>query len=232
MKPDDLLSFSKQTYGEAKSVDYWNAEKHINSGLSQGEKELLEHLPIRRGRLLILDLGGGREALVFAQMGFEVVGVDYIPAMVEQAVARARSRGFQIQGLVQDKSHLELPRESFDLAVLFAAMYSSVPTRQNRVEMLDRIWRSLKPGGYFLCQFLCIPAASRRGEVLRKLLAYLTLGNFRYETGDIIWDEEFLHAFSSKEEVESEFIEGGFRVIYLTDLRETGFHGAVLERPA
>jgi hypothetical protein len=78
--------------------------------------------------------------------------------------------------------------------------------------MLERIREALVPGGYFVCQFYWDPgrAPSRRGQLARRLIAYLTLGNLGYEPGDfLLYNMEFIHAFGSEQVVRSEFEAGG-----------------------
>jgi hypothetical protein len=96
-------------------------------------------------------------------------------------------------------------------------MYSCVPTRSRRVQMVQRIFRSLKPGGYFLCQFHREPLIhhSHKSKVLRQFIAVLTWGNTEYQEGDkLLFNREFLHPVSSEQEIRSEMEEGGFSVLY------------------
>jgi SAM-dependent methyltransferase len=167
-----------------------------------------------------------------ARRGFEVVGVDYVPEMVQRATEHAAREGLRIEGLVQDYSRLEAPTESFDLVVLSAGMYSGIPTRKKRVRMLQAIARSLRPGGYFVCQFQFDPQVNPRSTRVRKAVAFLSLGNFWFEAGDIVWGTEFIHNFSSSEELRAEFAQGGFLVTYLPDLNQADRYGAVLQKPA
>lgn len=44
-----------------------------------------EKIPLKQGRVLVLCMGGGREAIALAQRGFEVVGVDFVPEVLEKA---------------------------------------------------------------------------------------------------------------------------------------------------
>ena len=97
--------------------------------------------------------------------------------------------------------------------------------------MLKRISNALRPGGYFICQFHWNTKlnASLEGEFMRKVVAFLTLGNVQYEKGDMLWyNIEFIHAFSSDEDLRSEFEEGFFKVEYMQIPEENMKGGAVL----
>lgn len=233
MKPRDLVDFTRSAYSTPDSIAGWAEDGLVDAGLSADEAVLLEKVPFRGGELLLLGAGGGREAVPLASKGFHVTGVEIVPELAARAVENASRRGQSIRVLVQDMCRLDLPGSSYDLAWLTSGgCYSSIPTRRLRIEVLGRIRRSLKPGGYFLCQFLISDGSrSRRaGESLRRLFSRITLGNLAYESGDRLLNGiEFAHVFSGAAAVRSEFEAGGFRVLYLS-LPPTGsLGGAVLK---
>ncbi len=154
MKPEDLVEFSKQSYVTADALAGWNQPTIVDRGLDVGERELFERIPLKSGRMFVLFAGTGREAIVFAKKGFEIVGADFISEMLEMAKANARRHGVSVEGLVQDISELDVPQESFDLAWVSNLMYSSIPTKRNRINVLKRIQKALKSEGYLVCQFL------------------------------------------------------------------------------
>jgi 2-polyprenyl-3-methyl-5-hydroxy-6-metoxy-1,4-benzoquinol methylase len=219
MRPGDLVEFSRRSYASPGSLSFWTNDEWLNKNLTPEEKNLLAQVPDAKGRLLLLGVGGGREAISLAKMGFEVVGVDYVPELVKSAQANALQRGVTLDGLVQEISRLEVAPGSFDLVWLTGqGMYSTVPTKNNRVQMLHRIKQALKPGGYFICQFVSSNGTKPRPlvELARKACALFTLGNLWYETGDTIWAEaEFVHVFYSRDELEAEFSQAGFEILYL-----------------
>ena len=215
MRPDDLVEFSRQNYDNPEHVEGWGGDKVVDSGLWAEELDLLAKVPTAKGNLLLLGLGGGREAIPLARMGFRVTGVDYLATMVERAQENAAQRGLQIEGLVQEISQLEVPASAYDVVFLSRSMYSCVPTRARRVEMIRRIARALKPGGFLLCQFRWRPGPppSRRSELLRRAVAVCSLGNLAYEEGDTLWGHEFVHLFASEDVVREELEEGGLTVV-------------------
>jgi 2-polyprenyl-3-methyl-5-hydroxy-6-metoxy-1,4-benzoquinol methylase len=235
MKPDDLVDYSRQAYSSPKALKEWTRKEHLDRGLHQEEKDLLGKIPLRSGRLLLLGLGGGREAIPLAKMGFRVTGVDFVPSLVHQAKNYALREGVEIEGLVQDISKLDVSPNSYDLVWLCAATYSCVPTRKRRVEMLRRILKALKPGGYFICQYQYYSQLTFNPKVdcLRKIFAFLTLGNFQYEKGDMVWREsEFIHTFWSKESLLTEFEPSGFQIMEVTIPDKTLWGSAILRKPA
>ncbi|MEA3326028.1 MAG: class I SAM-dependent methyltransferase, partial [Chloroflexota bacterium] len=234
MKPDDLVEFSRQSYARPADIESWAEDELVDSGLAPDEIDLLSDLPKKTGNLLLLGVGGGREAIPLAKMGFHVTGVDYVPAMVELTIENGAKRGVHIEGLVQEISKLEAPPETYDVIWISRSMYSCVPTRERRVEMVKRIACALKPDGYFLCQFHRgkITKESAKLIFLRRLIAACTLGNTKYEKGDMLHlNVEFLHAFSEEDTLRSELEEGGFEVVHIqTDINPIR-GGAVCRKP-
>lgn len=212
MKPDDLMEFSKRSYLRPNNLNGWSDTDWIDSGLTSEEEYLLENIPLKKGKLLILCLGGGREAISFAKKDFEITGVDFVPEMIEKARKNLIERDIDIEYLVQNMSELDVPAETYDLVWLSASMYSCIPTRKRRIAMLKRINKALKSGGYFAFAFHADPSfnPSRKAEIVKRIFAVLTLGNLSYEKGDRLWGSEFLHNFISDDEIHLEADAGGF----------------------
>jgi 2-polyprenyl-3-methyl-5-hydroxy-6-metoxy-1,4-benzoquinol methylase len=98
MRPDDLVEFSRKFYAKATQVQYWSSDKVLAAGLNVLETSLLAKVPLRAGRVLVLNMGGGRDAIALAKLGFEVTGVDSVPEMVQKAQDNAGRHGVQITG--------------------------------------------------------------------------------------------------------------------------------------
>jgi SAM-dependent methyltransferase len=236
MRPDDLVEIGRRYFADGEQVKFWGSDAIVTKGLSPLEKIILEKINLTQGKVLVLGMGGGREAIPLAQMGFAVTGVDYIPEIVEMAKENAAKHGVRLDALVGDFSTMALPPAYFDLVVLSDRMYSSIPTRKSRVAMLKRTYETLKPGGCFFCMFNWnpIPNFSPKVDLMRKIAAYLTLGNLWYEPGDgLLMGCVYVHAFRDEGEVASEFAEGGFELIHLHIPREKGdTHGVAILRKA
>jgi SAM-dependent methyltransferase len=231
MRPDDMVAFGAGSYAKPDELEHWSTKEVLNKGLFPLETALLEKVPVKSGDLLIMGVGGGREAIALAPLGFEVTGVDFLPAMVKNAVKNAAREGIRLKGLVQEFSALEMPENSYNLVWFSNRMYSCVPTRERRVRMLKRLHHALKPGGCFVCMFHCEKGRkfNPRKELTKKIFAIVTQGNLWYEPGDVLWaNAEFLHGFSSEAELIAEFADGGFEVVYLHFLEKDYNGGAVL----
>lgn len=234
MKPDDLIEFGRQCYGKTSKVLSWSEDFLIDSGLTSSEKALISSVKNSDGNLLLLGLGGGREAIPFANMGYHVTGVDFIPEMVENALQNANDRDVQVEGLVQEISELDVPDNSFDLVWLSKAMYSAIPSCTRRVNMLQKIYNALKPGGELICQFKVGIDLENYGkeEKIRKAIAMSPFGNKAYELGDILWlNIEFIHLFNSEDDIRSEIEQGGL-IINKIHIDYNSYNGSVIcEKP-
>jgi len=232
MRPEDLIELTRSSYANPDLVEEWSAPPLVDEGLNSDEVHLLERMPVRAGRLLLLGIGGGREAVAFAQMGFEVTGVDFVPEMVAHAKANARRHHVEIEGLVQDISDLELAQASFEVVWFSTDGYSFIPTRRLRISMLQRLHHALQPGGCVVCQFSWNPYGatySPRRQRLGSLVAILIGGNREFEDGDRLFGGlEFIHSFQSEPELCSEFESAGFSLHYLSVGEETCMDGAIL----
>ena len=232
MRPKDLIDFTQTSYARPNAVKGWSDNQFVEAGLTDDEDHLLERMPFKEGRLLLLGVGGGREAIPLAKKGFEVTGVDFVPEMVAQAKANARNHKVEIRGVVQDISKLEVTSDSFDVIWFATALYSQIPTRSLRIAMLQRIYHALRQDGCVVCQFSFNRSGgnfSSWGRRLRKLVAVLTLGNRQYENGDHIHAGiEFIHSFCNEKELCSEFEAAGFSVHYLNICEPICMAGAIL----
>lgn len=112
--------------------------------LFQIEKELFnEHL---HGRVLDLGCGCGRTTRHIHNMGYDVVGVDIAPLLIESA----QSLHPDIKFKVGDATHLEYLDESFDTVVFSFNGLDYLYPLENRLQALNEIRRVLKPGGCFM----------------------------------------------------------------------------------
>lgn len=233
MKPSDLIQFSRRSYATSSSIDSWTRRRRVDSGLTPLEEDAVRRIPFRECRLLLLGLGGGREALALARLGFEVTGVDYVPEMAAKAAMYAAEEGLRIAVVTEEVSTLEIRGECYEIVWLSTAMYSAIPGRARRIRLLKRLARALVPGGYLVCSFSynASPQRPGAGGLLRRVFAVLTLGNLQYQEGDRLHgNEEFLHDFLSESELQTEFRLGGFEIIHVVTTAQAEWPMALLRK--
>lgn len=101
------------------------------------------------GRAIVLGCGRGYDALLFAQHGFEVVGIDFAPAAIAAATASAGAKGLNAKFLQRDIFDLvpEFSRQ-FDYVVEHTCFCAIDPTlRPAYVALVSQL---LKPSGALL----------------------------------------------------------------------------------
>ena len=119
-------------------------------------QDLLPRLQSRRAlqglRLLDFGCGTGSSAVVFAEAGADVVGVETHEVSIQVARQRARDLGcernvqiLQIPYLTRPGDRLDLPDESFDVVTLIGVLEHML--EPERDVCAQEIWRVLKPGG-------------------------------------------------------------------------------------
>lgn len=103
-------------------------------------------------RVLDLGFGVGRHALLFAQAGFTVYGIDMSENGLAYAQAWADRVGVAVQLTNGDMSTLPYDDAFFDAIVTWNVIYhGTAAVVQETIRELERV---LKPGGYLICTLL------------------------------------------------------------------------------
>jgi SAM-dependent methyltransferase len=105
---------------------------------------LCEAVDLRAGqRVLDVACGSGNAALAAARRFCHVVGVDYVPALLERARQRAKAEGLEVSFQAGDAEELAFPDACFDV-VLSACGAMFAPDQERTAAELLRVCR---PGG-------------------------------------------------------------------------------------
>lgn len=98
-----------------------------------------------QGSVLDAGCGTGEHAILLAARGHAVLGVDFAPAAIEKAQAKARERGSAAQFLVYDA--LELPKlnRTFDSAIDSGLFHCF--SDENRARYVSSLAGVIRPGG-------------------------------------------------------------------------------------
>ncbi len=124
----------------------WSAGDYavIGSTLQIVGEALCEAVDLRAGeRVLDVAAGNGNAALAAARRHARVTALDYVPALLERAGARAVADGLELELLEGDAERLPLPDGSFDVVLsTFGVMFT--PDQERAARELARVCR---PGG-------------------------------------------------------------------------------------
>jgi SAM-dependent methyltransferase len=98
-------------------------------------------LPAPPARILDLGVGTGWTSGLLARRGYDVVGVDIAPDMIDLAVGQC-DPSLSLRFVASDYERLDF-RDEFDAALFYDALHHA----EDELEALAGAWRELKPGG-------------------------------------------------------------------------------------
>lgn len=100
----------------------------------------------RKGRALDIGCGQGRDALMLAAHGFQVVGLDASEVGVAQMVAQAEAQQLHVTGWVGDFYTFDFA-ETYDL-IVFDSILHFGKDRRKEIALLHRALSHMNPGGH------------------------------------------------------------------------------------
>lgn len=163
----------------------WSAEilEVIASGVFPGS-----------GKILELGCGAGDVALLFAEKGYQVSGIDIAPSAIAWAREKALKLGLKADFKVGDVRNLGRWEDgSFDAVIDGHCLHCIIGN--DRTEVLKEAYRVLKPGGLFYVSTMCgepkIEELRKAFDPVTRFLMFNGLVN-RYlgKPGDIIKELE------------------------------------------
>lgn len=111
-------------------------------------REILERHPVAGKRMLDLACGTGTLALLQAEAGWEVVGLDASAAMLAQARAKQQAAGATATFVEADMRDFALA-EPVDLATCFYDSLNYLLEEEALLACFQSVYRALVPGGIF-----------------------------------------------------------------------------------
>ena len=138
--PPDLDAIKQRQQATWASGDY----HMIGTQIVIVSELLIEALDVHSSeRVLDVATGSGNAALAAARRGCTVVGVDYVPALLDRARRRADAEGLGAGFMDGDAEALPVQDGSFDVVTsVFGAMFA--PDQQRTA---DELARATRPGG-------------------------------------------------------------------------------------
>ena len=110
---------------------------------------------VENKELKILDLGcgPGLYTLQIAQKGHKVTGVDFSKNSIDYAKEQAKVNNLDIEYINKNYLELDLPENEFDLVMMIYTDLG-VLLPDERIQLLNKIEKALKPGGTFIFDVL------------------------------------------------------------------------------
>ena len=114
-------------------------------------ESVLELAGLEQGDVLDLACGPGRHAVTLAKRGFRVTGVDLSPFLLRKARERARAENVDVEWVQEDMRRFVRP-ESFDLAISLFTSFGYFEGKDNDLEVLRNIHKSLRCEGVLVME--------------------------------------------------------------------------------
>jgi len=143
--PEESLESVVKKYDDPKVIKAYSQSPA--KGLNEQERYMVNKYMDKKGKVLVIGCGGGREAIALRRLGHKVTGIDFVPGMIEQAMQNAKRNGLDINFEVRSATELHYPSYSFDYVFFSETIFSNIPTRRLRIKVLRDTKRILKPEG-------------------------------------------------------------------------------------
>jgi len=130
-----------------KDKAYWNA--YYEKNLSEMEKEPSEFLvshsgSLKKGKVMDIACGAGRNANYLASLGFMVEANDFSDVAISKAQNKAKAEGKEVEFKVQGLDFFLIPIQKYDSAVIVDYKCSG--------RLLDEIKKGLVAGGTIIIE--------------------------------------------------------------------------------
>ena len=133
----DLVAIKRRQQATWASGDY----HMIGTQILLASEQLIESLDVHStDRVLDVATGSGNAVLAAARRSCEVVGIDYVPSLLERARERAIAEGVQAQFEDGDAEAIPFEDDSFDVVTsVFGSMFA--PNQEAAASELARVTR-------------------------------------------------------------------------------------------
>jgi hypothetical protein len=187
-------------------------ERHTRSGLHQWERAAILGSFPAHGRVVITGAGAGREVLALLELGYDAVGYEPNPTLVDAGASLLEGLGYGGRLRRSERDAFPADAGACDAIMVGWGAYMHVRGAALRIEHLARARECLREGGPLLVSFLLRPPERRYFRVSARVanLVRRLRRSDPIEVGDCIRTTAF-HLFT-REEIELELESAGFRL--------------------
>jgi 2-polyprenyl-3-methyl-5-hydroxy-6-metoxy-1,4-benzoquinol methylase len=186
LKKITMLKKIEKSWNDFWAWHYRIEHRHSIPGIFDWDRELvdfIEHTCSLSPGMRILDLGcgGGDQAKVFAAKGYDVVGIDIAPSLIEFAAEQFDKEGLEGSFEVGDMREIDYDSE-FDACVVLSGTFGFFGDEEDQ-DLLRSIARALKISGKTFISFLNPDQHRATGKSWCEV-------NDGWELSDTVYDKE------------------------------------------
>ena len=182
MHPNKIKQLVIKEYDSPDAQKSYN--KIIEEGLFASEKHFIGKYFKKKGKVLDIGCGTGRASIPLQKMRHNVVGIDIVPSMIENAKKISKKIKYE----VGDATQLKFKDNSFNSAIFTYQGWTKIPGRENRRKAITETYRVLKKDGIFILTMRRRVWAGRKFPFwLWRWIRFFVLKRLGFR----IWEEDF-----------------------------------------
>ncbi|ADR21086.1 hypothetical protein MATR_12840 [Marivirga tractuosa] len=140
----------------------------------------------RKGRVLDLGCGQGRDAIALARLGYSVTGIDSSKVGIEQMNRIGQNEKLDLVGKVEDIYTFDRFNE-FDIVLLDSMFHFAKKDKAKEIGLIKKILLDIKTGSLVV---VCIQDTGGKVQILKKAI---------HNDDKLIADEKFKYVFEDTE---------------------------------
>ncbi|AFZ34577.1 hypothetical protein Sta7437_0997 [Stanieria cyanosphaera PCC 7437] len=206
-------------------------EAYNRSGFWDWEVQAIQDYFESSKKILVAGAGGGREIYALHKSGYQADGFECNPNLVEFANNFLSKEGINSQVKIAPRDTCPTFNQVYDGLIVGWGAYTNIQGKQHRIEFLKQMRSQVKNQAPLLLSFF-----PRKGNNLSyKLIALI--GNLirslpwaeKIELGDSLLPHRIFVHYFTKEEIEYELNEAGFKLIFFANDNYGYAIGVVIE---